>query len=546
MNILKHPLFYVMIVILIHTAIYLTITYRPLYVHPPETRYAAPREQTSYLPYIRQAKEGAWCIQDPRTTQETPCVYAYLFFVILGKITALFRLDVVQTYMLAQLIGGITSFIAIFVFLKQFFSGKKLIVAFLFATMIQIGPRIPFQTPEYLFYPSFYFMPPVMSQITFFREFGLPHHAFGITLGLLVLSTFISLYKKKEHLVPRILFIIVATLLGITFFPPYWVVITLGCLLPLAGMALVKKRLNSIRLPLVAYGVSFVLSALFVMKELGKGAPWTNINTAEKSWFLIPDILKSYGTSLLLYLPFILLFYIGFVFYRRRFSHITVLAIVIATIWLLLPLLLIPLTQFSFFPIAGIRIIDGYQYVPAAILASLFFTHIVPFLPRKTIRKLIYGIGFVFITTASLGLSTVYIHYILVEDSQTWSNVYVSNDFWDTIGFMQTLPPGKGVLAMQYMSQFIADFTRMKTYFGMSPGFLDWNEKRFLAEQIYHGNLSKEDLLRFLQKNHIEYIYYGSDEQWLNQTGTMYPDTLKPIYQKGRSILYQVTVPTDK
>jgi hypothetical protein len=93
-----------------------------------------------YPSIIRQSKLGAWAITDPYTTLPTPAIHAYIFFILLGKLAAIFSLDPIALYELSKILGAAALIGSIYWCMDSFLPTSLRGIALLLAFAIDTGP----------------------------------------------------------------------------------------------------------------------------------------------------------------------------------------------------------------------------------------------------------------------------------------------------------------------------------------------------------------------------------------------------------------------
>lgn len=533
------PRIFLLIIFIVHVSIWSYVTFRPFKIQPPGTTYAMPREQTSYVSYIRQAKNGAWCLIDNRTTKDTPCVYAYLYFVALGKLAAVFSIDPVSMYMVSQVLGGTTLFVATYVFISFLFPKKFRSFVLFFIFLVQVGPLLSTYLLEHFYLPPYAVIPVESSQLLFFRQFGLPHHTMGEAIGLLVLTVLLSSYTKNTT-IKSALAIAVGTIAGVNILAPYFVTIVMAIFPAILAYAVSTRTVKKLLLPASIYVISFTIATLVLRSQLGLGPPWNTVYQIEKTWWTIPDLLVRYITSVYLYLPFILLALFTMPFFWRKTTEHLRLALTMGIGWLCIPVIIMPFTSLPQFPIASFRLIDGYQYVPAGILAAIGIMGVTTIVKNKYLGRMIIIVLISTVGWFSYDLTHNYMGGILNEQTNTWINVYPANPFWHAVEFFHTVPKNSGVLASEHYGQLLADYAPIRSFIGKTPGFPDILERRGLMGWFFEGTRTDQTARDILNLGHIDYVYWGDDEKRYFKSGTLYPNLLTPVFEEQGVIIYKV------
>ena len=502
------PLTVLILIFLFQFFIYQYITLVP-YINGPKDKTFNPitSYDIGYISFIRQAKDGAWAIQENRTTAPAPRVYAYPLFVFLGKISAITGIDPVDMYFIAKIVGGLAVFFVVYWLVGEFFPQSVRIFAIILILGLEIGP---WGSESSLF-----------GQSAVWRHFGLPHHTIGEALGLLFFYYF---YKKRY--VPLFIFGSIASFVLL----PYTIVLSMVLLVSLGA-----RYLKASLLSLVAVGIP----VLFYRHQFSLGPPWNGFYAAEKLWYPTTEVLSRYFSSMLWYMPFFILFAFFVPRAWKKLSSTVQDISIVGVTWIVFPFLFLPILPYTGLPLANFRIIDTYVYFFAGVVAAVGFMAFSLINPRGWIRKVVIG---VLIGTCGLSLvgTFLFARSDIQKRSMQWINIYVPNDTWGAIRFFSTVAPDSGVLALQHMGDVIADYAPVRVYVGLTPGYSDWNGRVNLATEFYSGTLTNAQARAFLTENDISYVFYGQMEQFVTKKSPLYPNVLTAVFQRGSTTVFEV------
>jgi hypothetical protein len=510
----RSPLGIFFVLLISQLVLYVITTYRPFIIAPPGYSYTAMGNFYSYPNFILQAKDGSWDTFDLGTTRPTTHVRAQLFFVMLGKIAALFNIHQIAMYRIAQMTGGIAVFIVSYWLIRKLLPKYMHASAIFFVLGLEIGPLLNAIAGQKLInWPASF-----ISQVSFQRHFGLPHHNWAEAFGLMLFG---ALYYAISQ--PTILRLLILALIAFTAtitLPSYVItmMLALGPIFLLWGF--IKNNFRKTILPLFIASIVIVLTGLFVRAEFARGLPWSTFSMTEKTWWKNNDQIVYYLSSFTLYYPFFLLAIAGAISSWRTWHSSIRFAFLFSLTWILVPLVCIPVSTASWFPIANFRLTDGYQYFPAGILAVIGFYQI-----QKKIRVFLI----VPIVAASISLTYVFTANIWSSQTALWSNIYPATSTMDAIEHVSTLPKYSGILVREYAGNIMAAYADVRIFLG-AYHFPDFWERSAIAQTFFSGTLSDEAARATLHDNDISYVFYGPDERSWNTTGTLYPNVLKPIY----------------
>ncbi|MBI5613617.1 hypothetical protein HY947_01725 [Candidatus Gottesmanbacteria bacterium] len=535
-RLLTHPIVVAHILLFIHLAIFLIVTINPYRISPPDRSPVMLRGHLVYTSIIRQAKEGAWSVQIPHTTRESPHVYAHLFFVFLGKVAALFNIDPPIIYMMARVGAAVLLTWATLFFALTVLPKAAQTLAILFVLGLETGPNLLILGKGlWNIQPSIF---SYYSQVISYRHFGLPHHTTGEAIGILFLTFFYMTYQKPT--IRRIVAVSLTALLGITILPPYMLVLFMT-VLPLWGIhAVLNHKIKEYLIGLLASIPVVAGMSLFLKSEFAKGIPWKDFNQVEKTWVTNTDAFVNYISSLLLFYPGILLLFSSFIFQLKSIAKNLSLVIILMSGMILDPLILLPFTHYFWFPLANFRIMDGYTYFPAGILAAIGFSSFLTLFKNTKIKFILSFILISLVLLLSTVLTIVYTRQTLEEQKSIWTNVYPLKNEWKAISFLNTLPKGSGIMVMNYFGEIIPEYAHVRSFIGSTPAYPDWDERHALGVSFYTGKLSDTKARKLLKNNNIDYVFQGSDEKSYLQTTTFYPNLLAPIFSSPGAVVYSI------
>ena len=538
---LTHPFIVLHILFFIQLAIFLWTVIHPYTIEPQGSTYLYLRGHLVYTSYIRQAKDGAWSLFMSHTTRPMHSIYTPMFFVALGKIAAIFNIDPPVIYMASRIFASYALFLAVYwlvkvIIPKKLYSKTLHISAILFILALEPGPFLTdLGWNPMLWKPAIFSYYP---QVAVQRHFGLPHHTMGEAVGLLFLGLFFLFLSKPT--LSRLWLLFVTGIAGTLILPPYFTILGIVVFIPWILYAITDKSFRKMVIPLLVSGLAVGGTAFFVYHEISKGYPykWTNLD--EKRWVANADVLINYLSSLILYVPFISLLWISILRLWRSFDANLRRLISVATSWIIIPPILVPVSSLPWFPMANFRLMDGYNYVPAGILAAFGVSYGMKIFKSRAVIGLTRGFlvsGVIFTSTM---LTYIYTAQIIKDQRFFWNNVYLDNSHWRAFSFLRTVPKWSGIIVMNHFGEIIPEFASVKTFLGSTPGFSDWEERFHIATSFYSGLLTDDQARTTLQKEHISFVYYSDEERYYNISGTLYPNILTPIFDEGIVMIYKV------
>lgn len=518
------PIVLLHLILMLQWGLFLGTTLHPYRLNIPNRTYLMLRGHLIYTSYIRQAKEGALSLYNPHTTRPTPQAYAHLFFVALGKIAAIFNIDPPVMYMMSRMLAAVVLFWSTYWFITLVLPPSLHALAIFFVLAIEPGPLVNLKPAIFSYYP----------QIVAYRHFGLPHHTMGEAIGLVLLGMCILCVRKPT--LKRFLWLGVLGLVSTTILPPYPVIIILTVLAPWGIYSLLTKTTKRCMLPFSIIAITVGAVALFMKHEFAKGYPWKDFNLDEKRWVTNSDVLMNYIASLLLSLPFVFYLWGSIVKKWNSWDSDRKLTIILMTSWTIIPILLVPISPAPWFPFANFRLMDGYNYVPMGILATLGLSMAAKKIKKKFVIPIVLGV----VLVISGSLTYLYTTQTLEEQKGLWSNVYLGNGHWKAFAFLNTVPKKSGIMVMNHFGEIIPDFASVRTLIGSTPGFVNWSELFHIATRFYSGQLTDTEAEEILTKEDISYVYYSDEEKYHNITGSLYPNLLTSVFEAPGVTIYQV------
>lgn len=531
---ITRPLTILFIILFIQLGLYLYTTLRPFLIAPRGMSYTVMGGNYFYPNMIKQAKDGSWGTLDINTTRPTTRVYAQTFFVIWGKIAAIFHIHQITAYRVAQVSGGIAVFVAVLFLVRQLLPESMHAIALLFVLEIETGPLLTkILTTQILSWP-----PSFDPQVSFMRHFGLPHHIWAETLSIVLL---VFLIRSSEKLTMKRLFIIAALSLAATLSLPPFMLTMLASVTPVLFVwALVTKRLKTTIPPLVVALLVFGVTGLFIKNQFASSVPWKYLPSGEKWWWTNRDIMSYYLSSLTLYYPWFVAALVAAVINWKRWTPRIRLTAALAVSWLIVPFAMITLSTQSWFPTANFRLVDGYQFTAAGLLAAIGLSECVKGILYARLRVTVQTIALILIMGTSFFLTGVYAHNIWKEQDDPSNPIYQPTEAMQAIYFLDTLPKYSGILVREYYGEVIQSFANVRVFIGGPHEFPDWLERQWRVDRFFTGTLSDADAAKFLKDNDIQYVFYGPQEHSLTTTSSLYPNLLISVFATNAATVYKV------
>lgn len=521
------------IIISIQLTLFLYTSLRPNWIAPPGHTYTLLGGNFFYPNIIRQAKEGAWAIIDSHTTRPTPSVYGYVFFIAAGKVARVFHIDPILMYQITIVTGGIAFSIATYFLITLLLPIPLHVISLLFVLVLETAPRIR----DIVSLPLPQWSATIEGQSAIARVFGLPHHVWGETLGLLLFSLIII--SVKNMTLTSVVLIFILGFVGTNTLPSYFVILLSCVFIPWGLFSIYSKHWKQVIPPLIIAGLAILTGGMFVHFEFAKGAPWNAAVAVEKSWWTNEFVLIPFFQSLLLYYPFAFLGAILAPTFWKSMPLTLKRTFILALSWTVLPVFLILMSSLAWFPIANGRIASDISTFPMGVLAAIGVWALQKAIKRPVVRQYVLAISLGVLFGISTMLTIIYTTRV-IESQDAKAASYPTTDTWRAMLSLQSIPQGSGVLVLPGYGEIIPGFSNTRVFIGGPHGFMDWIERRALAQQFYAGTMDPNAVKEFLITNDISYVFYGPDERAITTQSPLYPDLLTPVFQTNDTTVYKV------
>ncbi len=537
----KHRVGIVFLIILaIHVGLYIFLFERANWITPLGYVHTINQIDAYYPDVIRQSKLGAWSIVDSHTTLPTPHVLSYLFFVAAGKIAAVFSVDPVVMYEITRFTGAMAVLVSTYWLITLLLPQPLQIPAIFFTMLFETGPLWSglLKTPIWLWTAA---MP---DQTLTAHLFGLPHHLWSEALGTALISVVLMAVKRPGRFLPVI--IIVLGLASVSTDPTYPVIVASCVLGPWVVYAAFTKNLKRTIPPIMLAVGSILVGGLFIKMQFAKGPPWNTFVSVEKSWWTTGSILIPLIQSFELYYPFVIVLLGLIPFVWRTWTRNIRFAVILCLCWSVLPVGLIYLSGFSWFPIANGRLASDLSPVPIGILSALaVYTVYTSRVIQKYARVLLLVL-FTAVACLSVNLSIIYFRqFVEQQDNEVWYEgysytYYQPKNLWNGIMALKGVPKYSHIMVLPRIGEIMPALLPVRTYQGSEHSFTDWSERRYLSNMFYSGEMAPSIIAQLFIENTISYVFQGPEEKEAEKTKTFYPDIFTIMYQNPDVTIYKV------
>jgi hypothetical protein len=532
----------VAIILLLQLGQYLFLYNRANRITPVGHVHTIENVDAYYPDVIRQGKMGAWAHTYSLTTQPTPPIYTYLFFITAGKVAALFSIDPVAMYEITRVTGGIAVILTTYWVIVLLLPTILQLPAVILTLLLETGPA----WSTLLTTPPWQWLAALPPQAVIARHFGLPHHTWSEAFGLsLIASVLIAIKKPSWYMTLLILFF---SICGPLINPTYFLIL-ISCVFPVWLLySWIRGNLKTSIFPIGLAVIGVVCAGLFTKSQFTVGSPWDAVIVSEKSWWTTDFILIPFIQSFGLYYPLVAVLLMLIPFTWKRWSPGMKHLFFITLSWSFLPVGLIYLSAIPWIPLVNGRIASDLTSVPIALLSTLVFYAVKKVIVGKNlITFALYSLTIcIFSLSAVLGAR----YHLLTMNDQDASvynhgnsfTLYPDKNLWDGVMQLKTIPPWSHIMVLPRIGDLLIAFMPIHVYQGQPhDGDVDWLERRGVSHRFYTGQMPHEELVSVFKSNNISYVFVGPEESYPRATPTFYPDLLTQIFTNGTVTIYKVT-----
>ncbi len=500
--------------------------------HTPKGRAVIVHKDDSYyINVLRQSMDGAWKFTEPHTTRSTPGVTVYALYTIGGKFASLFHVDPILMYSVLRIMGGVVAAIATYMLIITILPKSLHVLGVLFAFLVETGPTLSDIATK----PFTQWTASASSRVIVSHLFEAAHHRFGEAMGILLFLLFIR--QKNSRSLLYLAIVIALTCFGTIASPSAMGMFVLSIYIPYTMWTLWETRDVRRILPMILSICCIVGMGIWMKYEFAKGPPWNVFNDVEGKWFSTKTILMQFGSSIVLYVPWIVLFFITL---KRTPKSVPKYVPWLMTSWILIPALLICAKSYlPWIPFANWRVAWGTPTLPFAILATLGAGNLARLLSRYSwIKNGAIVLFFVFSGALSFQFAN---HLLELKKFDTSPFLFPNADVLKSFQFAHTLPIGTGLFTGPTYGEIIPAYANVKTFIGPPLSYRDWDERNWQSYDFFARKIPPNMVRDFLKTNNISYVYYGPEEQiYGNHAFPLYPELLTEIFSSKTVAIYRV------
>lgn len=504
----------------------------PAGYHFPLVHFDWQHDYYAYLSVINQGKEGFWLNRPAFTSEQTTAGIFYIYYIFVGKMAYLLHLDIPVSYHLSR-------FLSFELFAFSLYGLLNLIVAPHLVIWTSLTIFLSTVAPIFLFPWSLGPAPPPaipwwIDFDAFERLNAVTHHIFG--QALLLLFFYLTIKFIKSH---KLSFALgagfIAFISGIIFTPvlmPMFIVFPLAFWIYVSRESLYKNRLPIDRKMII--GVLIVvtiafLSFIFMKLQEIRGFPWNAWRSSDLFRWNLGETGFNLIALLILAIPAIFSLP-AFISVMKKGS----LETLVIAVWAFLPFLMLPLAKSLGIP--RLRILEESPFVPLGILTVLTFAC---FKKNKVVRYMLIIIFLLLQLPTTFWLLLFRIN--LVRTNSWYNHMYLSNDVYSAVQFSKlSIPKNSIILSDPTMGNVLPGLTLTKSYCCHLNQTMDVFLKQKYMTSFFAAKLDDQEAKRFLNKNRIRYIYFGSLEKSIAQEKELDYSFLKPIFRNKTVSIFEV------
>lgn len=470
--------------------------------------YVLGDDQNTYLAKMRQGLEGHWTWVNRYTSEPSPGIYFFLWWLALGHLVGLLHTSLMAGYQLARVLGAFFLLLAGYAFIREFVEDPRarrfaiwllaVGMGFGFVLALAGGPVI-FGQPTTA---EDYHMPELSA---FYSILAAPHFTWAAAFQAIAIVLTLRAAKSGS--------IRLAVLAGAAWFGDAAIHAQMLPLLDAALVfALVFRPVS--RRGYLAAGLALALPAPYVVYNYWASVAVPEVLRWSSHWHnnFAPD-----GVSMLFaVLPQVLLAALAIPAALRRRSR--------NDLFLFAWLTLVAFVAWAPNPASNLsrRFFDGI-YLPLVVFAARgMLEQVVPRLGSVRRERLVQ-FGYVCVTAITSAF--LVLAFTVNSHSKEYS---LPRSSYDALAWLEHEPAGL-VLASSAMGLYVPAYTSDVTYVGQYSETYNYPDKAEEAKRLLTG---RQDLRQFVAANHVRYVL------WTDEFGTPAPTNLgaPAFYEPGAAV----------
>ncbi len=481
-----------------------------------------------YPSLIRQGMEGRWLVSSRFTPEAFPPQFAQTFFVVLGHLAKITKLDPPLVYTGSRLVFGLGLALSIYYLIRVWINIPWLRVVSLLLVLFGSGCW-QVRAGTIAGYLTFWTAFDVRQRITF-----LPHHLFAYIMMVLTIIFLALLFQKNQW--RFLLFACLTCLIGGLTNP-----ITLANLaltLLVAGGLIIVFQLKNISktkttlIPIAAclFFIGLPLVYFFYLKQTT--FPWTNYQSNMRAMVQYPVTVKDY---LLGMGPAVFLSLLALPRLLKKRDRLTLMLVS----WFIAPFIgifvIAPITNTG-----NAYYFNAAHYIPIGIIGAVGINNLTQLLAAKLHRRQL-SIVFLLVCLLSIYFSVYWHTSIKTETSRfqpRFFNLFPPRELIAGLSFLnQHSPTESVVLTGVYLGNLLPAYTHNRVVIGHQVNTYDIANKSWQVGNFYRQQ-DPQFAQSLIDKYQIAYVVYSydtppPDNEFINAVG------LKPVFQNSAVTIFR-------
>ncbi|OGG17603.1 hypothetical protein A3D78_05105 [Candidatus Gottesmanbacteria bacterium RIFCSPHIGHO2_02_FULL_39_14] len=483
-----------------------------------------------YLSVITQGSYGDWLMKDAFTTESTNPTLFYFFYIILGKMAALFQIPAYIMYHLGRFLSAELFLISVFL-LNIFFLGRRTGVVSSYLTLLSTIAPFSFFGEEKAFIDYI----PWWANFTALKRLdALPHYLAGYSL--LVISIILIFLYRKSGQKKYLIFSLMAVFPAGIIFPPSLLPLLIALPLSFVFCSLInflkqrEKIARDIPVLILVITVSLI-SLLLIWRENQNGFPWDLWNKWEIGMWNLSQ--HNFNMSLFLVFGLMPIFSLPAFFWSFKTGKLRYLFI---SFWAYLPYFLLPMVDFL--GISKMRLVTTASFIPQAMLAAITFFKIGDYFKKPFLTRLL--IIFFLLTTLPVNVEMFIKTLVYYQKYPKYLNIFIPDEGWQAIKFVkENIAQNSVILSNWFTGNVLPAHAPVISFTGHHVHTKDFFEKNRQTELFYDSKMTESQAKEFLSNNKIQYVFFGLGEM-KTYSQTLSYSFLKEIYNKDFYRIYQL------
>lgn len=477
-----------------------------------------------YLHLIRQGLDGAWRATSRLTPEIFPQQFVNPFFLLLGHIARFGGISLPSIYTIARVTGGVGVIGVTYILICKVFpdSFVKRITALLFVFTSSYfwgwgggGPKVPTLVHEWT------------ELDPLFRLSYIPHHLWSKVFMLVTFLTFLKflITQQRKYLAAACVAAVIAG-----FISPVVLATLLPALILWYVLLIVFSKREAFFWRVLSSWFLVLGSAVLVAiyhRAIQNGVfPWTSYLLWEKVQYAVTpaNYVQSLGPNF-----FLFLFSVPMLVKIRHYGLLFIGWVLAGWVTLFLLAPIVPLTNS--------RYLGGYQFIPLGIGATIALFSFGDYLQQRITMLTRYVMPLVVSSLLfynGVGLWISWKEHFDYIDGNRWNNqVFVPDDIWNSIAFLNKEASGKVVVAPLSISTMIPAFTSGRVVSGHKTITYEYDTKNSELASFYEET-STISARNFLEKYNAKYVLAYGDSRWFERLG------LSLVYTNASIRIYTV------